>query len=41
MVIPGPETEAIGESGSGGVGDVPPDAEKSLPLKCNENCLKL
>ena len=32
MVIPGPETEVIGESGSGGLGAVPPDAEKGLIL---------
>jgi len=30
MVIPGPETEVIGESGSGGLGAVPPDAEKYM-----------
>ena len=33
MVIPGPETEVIGESGSGGLGAVPPDAEKGLILQ--------
>jgi len=32
MVIPGPETEVIGESGSGGLGAQPPDAEKGLIL---------
>jgi len=32
MVIPGPETEVIGESGNGGLGAQPPDAEKSLIL---------
>ena len=36
MVTPGPETEAIGESGSRGLGAqsgaVPPDAEKGLIL---------
>ena len=30
MVIPGPETEVIGESGSGGLGGT--DAEKGLIL---------
>jgi len=30
MVIPGPETEVIGESGSRGLGAQPPDAEKGL-----------
>jgi len=28
MVIAGPETEVIGESGSGGLGAQPPDAGK-------------
>jgi len=32
MVIPGPETEVIGESGSEGLGAQPPDAEKGLIL---------
>jgi len=32
MVIPGPETEMMGESGSRGLGAVPPDAEKGLIL---------
>ena len=32
MVIPGPKTEVIGESGSGGLGAVTPDAEKGLIL---------
>jgi len=32
MVIPGPETKVIGESGSGGLGAYPPDAEKGLIL---------
>ena len=32
MVIPGPETEVIGESRSGGLGAQPPDAEKGLIL---------
>ena len=32
MVIPGPGTEVIGESGSGSLGAVPPDAEKGLIL---------
>ena len=32
MVIPGPETEVIRESGSGGLGAQPPDAEKGLIL---------
>ena len=32
MVIPGPETEGIGESGSRGLGAQPPDAEKGLIL---------
>ena len=32
MVIPGPETEVIGESGSGGLGAQPLDAEKGLIL---------
>ena len=32
MVTPGPETEVIGESGSGGLGAQPPDAEKGLIL---------
>ena len=32
MVIPGPETEVIGESGSRGLGAMPPDAEKGLIL---------
>ena len=32
MVIPGPETEVIGKSGSEGLGAQPPDAEKSLIL---------
>ena len=31
-VIPGPETEVIGESGSGSLGAQPPDAEKGLIL---------
>ena len=31
-MIPGPETEVLGESGSGGLGAVPPDAEKGLIL---------
>ena len=41
MVIPGPETEVIGESGSGGLGAQPPDAEKGLIFTCPENFLKL
>jgi len=32
MVIPGPETEVIRESGSGDGGAQPPDAEKGLIL---------
>ena len=32
MVIPGPETEVIGESRSRGLGAQPPDAEKGLLL---------
>ena len=32
MVIPRPETEVIGESGSGGLGAQPPDADKGLIL---------
>jgi len=32
MVMPGPETEVIGESGSGGLGAQPPDAERGLIL---------
>jgi len=32
MVTPGPETEVTGESGSGGLGAVSPDAEKGLIL---------
>jgi len=32
MVIPGPETEVIVESRSGGLGAQPPDAEKGLFL---------
>ena len=32
MVIPGPETEVIGESESRGLGVQPPDAEKGLIL---------
>jgi len=32
MVTPGPETEVIRESGSRGLGAVPPDAEKGLIL---------
>jgi len=32
MVIPGPETEVIGECGSGGLGAQAPDAEKGLIL---------
>jgi len=41
MVIPGPETEVIGESGSGGLGAQPSDAEKGLilhVLRISENC---
>ena len=41
MVIPRPETEVIGESGSGGLGAQPPDAEKGLIFTCPENLLKL
>ena len=33
MVMSGPETEVIGESGSGGLGAQPPDAEKRLILR--------
>jgi len=32
MVISGPETEVIGESGNGGLGAQAPDAEKGLIL---------
>ena len=32
VVIPGPETEVIAESGSRGLGAQPPDAEKGLIL---------
>jgi len=37
MVIPGPETEVIGESGSGGQGAQPPNVEKGLLLHVLRN----
>jgi len=42
MVTPGPETEVIGESESGGLGAQPPDAEREgFNFTCPENFLNL